>query len=50
MNDKQDVTPENLEIVEADMQELESMEAPGWATVSTAFSVGVSVGVSIALT
>ena len=47
MNDKQ-ITPENFELVEVEMQELESLEAPGWATVSVAFSVGVSV--SIALT
>ncbi|MFE7387402.1 daptide-type RiPP [Streptomyces sp. NPDC057582] len=43
-------TFEKAELVELEMQELEALEAPGWGTISIAFSTGVSVGVSIALT
>ncbi|WP_198659187.1 daptide-type RiPP [Nocardiopsis sp. FIRDI 009] len=39
---KQQDTPATDVNLELEMQELEAMEAPGWATVS-----GVSVGVSI---
>ncbi|MFI0819794.1 daptide-type RiPP [Streptomyces sp. NPDC021098] len=37
-----EVELQNLTISELEMQELEALEAPGWAT-----SAGVSVGVSI---
>ncbi|GGN43370.1 hypothetical protein GCM10012285_24740 [Streptomyces kronopolitis] len=40
-------TVENAEIVELEMQELEALEAPGWGTVSLAFSAGVSVSVAL---
>ncbi|MGX1625900.1 daptide-type RiPP [Streptomyces sp. NPDC055506] len=41
---------ENGDFVELEMQELEALEAPGWGTISVAFSTGVSVGVSVTLT
>ncbi|MDX3576545.1 MULTISPECIES: daptide-type RiPP [unclassified Streptomyces] len=41
---------DNADLVELEMQELEALEAPGWGTISAAFSVGVSVGVSVTLT
>ncbi|GGY24256.1 daptide-type RiPP [Streptomyces omiyaensis] len=51
MNENQDITAAAApELVELEMQELEALEAPGWGTISVAFSTGVSVGVSIALT
>ncbi|MFC5952960.1 daptide-type RiPP [Streptomyces pratens] len=43
-------TVDNAELVELEMQELEALEAPGWGTISVAFSTGVSVGFSITLT
>ncbi|MGY3337853.1 hypothetical protein ACVW0K_003952 [Streptomyces filamentosus] len=43
MNDKQiTLDAPAAELVELEMQELEAMHAPGWAT-----NVGVSVGISI---
>ncbi|WP_329391941.1 hypothetical protein OG625_41185 (plasmid) [Streptomyces sp. NBC_01351] len=42
-------TFEKPELVELEMQELEALEAPGWGTWSVAFSTGVSVGISVAV-
>ncbi|MFD4374087.1 daptide-type RiPP [Streptomyces sp. NPDC058486] len=51
MNENQDITTAaTAEIVELEMQELEALEAPGWGTISVAFSAGVSIGISAALT